>query len=70
MIKSEKKNKILLVVSPNSTHRLFVCFDNQIHDDTVKGLEMNPEDVFVCLDNAITDQAKMRLSNNCTLATI
>lgn len=65
-----KKNEVQLVVSPASIHRLFVCFDSQIHDDTIKGLKMNPEDVFVCLDSALTDQAKMSLSNNCTLATV
>ncbi len=59
-----------LVESATSIHRLFVCFDSQIHDDTIKGLKMNLEDVFVCLDSALTDQAKMRLSNNCNLATV
>jgi len=65
-----KKNIIQLIESTTSVHRLFVCFDSKVEDDTVKGLKINPDDIFVCLDSALTDQSKMRLSNICTLATI
>jgi adenine-specific DNA-methyltransferase len=65
-----KKNNVQLIESDASAHRLFVCLDKKIHEETEKALKVSPGDIFVCLDSAMTDQAKMRLSNNCTLATI
>lgn len=65
-----KKNKIQLIESDTSTHRLFVCVDEKIHEETEKALKVNSGDIFVCLDGALTDQTKMRLANICTLATI
>jgi len=65
-----KKNKVQLIESDTSNHRLFVCLDDKIHDDTVKELKSDPGDIFVCLDSAITDEDKIRLSNKCNLATI
>jgi hypothetical protein len=44
-------------------HRLFVCLNDRIKDDTIKRLQLRSEDIFVCLDGALTDQAKMRLQD-------
>jgi len=65
-----KKNKVQLIESDASAHRLFVCLDEKIHEETEKALKVNSGDIFVCLDSSMTDQAKMRLANICTLATI
>lgn len=60
-------NTILLVDSDVCTHRLFVCLDDNIADDTIEQLHLRSEDVFVCLDSALTDQVKMRLADICNL---
>jgi len=65
-----KKNMVQLIESDASVHRLFACLDDRIHDETEKALKVSSGDIFVCLDSAMTDQAKMRLANICTLATI
>jgi len=71
-----KQNKIQLVESEACAHRLFVCLDPKIKEDTIpakntgsldKHLELRAEDIFVCLDSALTDQAKMRLADVCRL---
>ncbi|MFC1993115.1 site-specific DNA-methyltransferase [Chloroflexota bacterium] len=65
-----KKNKVQLIESDASAHRLFVCLDDRIHEETETALKVSSGDIFICLDSAMTDQAKMRLANICTLATI
>lgn len=65
-----KQNKIQIVESTFCAHRLFVCLDGKIKEDTIKRLELRSEDIFVCLDSALTDQAKMRLSDACNLKII
>jgi len=65
-----KQNKIQLIESTFCAHRLFVCLDVKIKDDTIKRLELRAEDIFVCLDCALTDQAKMRLVDACNLKVI
>ena len=63
-------NTIHLVESDWCDHRLFVCLDASIHDDTVAHLSLAGQDVFVCLDSALTDQAKLRLADQCNLKVI
>lgn len=58
-----KKNKVLCVESDACAHRLLMCLDKKIKDETVEGLQMAPDDVFVCLDSALTDEAKVRLGD-------
>ncbi len=58
-----KRNHVVLVESDACAHRLFVCLDEAIHDDTITHLQMRAEDVFVCLDSALSDEAKMQLSD-------
>lgn len=62
-----KQNKVQLIESEACRHRLFVCLDPKIKEDTIKHLELRVEDIFVCLDSALTDQAKMRLADTCKL---
>lgn len=62
-----KSNKVKLIETEACAHRLFVCLDPKIKEDTIKHLELRIEDIFVCLDSALTDQAKMRLSDICKL---
>jgi adenine-specific DNA-methyltransferase len=65
-----KQNKVRLIESEACTHRLFVCLDSKIKEDTIKHLELRAEDIFVCLDSALADQAKMRLADVCRLSII
>jgi len=65
-----KHNTIQIVESTFCAHRLFVCLDGKIKDDTIKRLELRSEDIFVCLDSALADQAKMRLADACNLKVI
>lgn len=65
-----KSNKVQLIESEACSHRLFVCLDPKIKEDTIKHLELRTEDIFVCLDTALTDQAKMRLADICNLGII
>ncbi len=65
-----KQNTIQLVEAAFCAHRLFICLDGKIKDDTIKRLELRSEDIFVCLDSALTDQAKMRLADVCNLKVI
>lgn len=58
-----KANTITQVESDFYEHRLFVCLDNKIADETIKHLQLGDNDVFICLDSALTDQAKMRLED-------
>ena len=62
-LEEHKKNKVLLVESDACAHRLLVCLDMKIKDDTLERLKMEPDDVFACLDSALTDEAKVRLGD-------
>lgn len=62
-----KQNNIQMIDSDAYAHRLFVCLDERINDDTITQLQLRSEDAFVCLDSALTDQSKMRLGDVCNL---
>ncbi len=64
------KNEVQLVESDTCAHRLFICLDKKIKDDTIKNLKMKTADVFVCLDSALTDEDKVRLSDTGNLRVI
>jgi adenine-specific DNA-methyltransferase len=65
------KNKILQVKTDSVEHRLFICLDELIADETAQQLQqLGHDDVFICLDSALTDQAKMQLSDVCNIKTI
>lgn len=65
-----KRNLIQRVESDAVGHRLFVCLDDQIADETIAQIQLAAEDVFICLDSALTDEAKLRLGDRCTLRVI
>ncbi len=65
-----KRNRIQRVESDAVGHRLFVCLDDQIADETIAQIQLAAEDVFICLDSALTDEAKLRLGDSCTLRVI
>jgi adenine-specific DNA-methyltransferase len=65
-----KRNRIQRVESDAVGHRLFVCLDDQIADETIAQIQLAAEDVFICLDSALTDEAKLRLGDRCTLRVI
>ncbi|MBK9613264.1 hypothetical protein [Candidatus Amarobacter glycogenicus] len=44
-------------------HRLFVCLDAAVNEETIAALAMGADDVFICLDAALTDEAKVRLED-------
>ena len=60
-------NTILLVSSSICSHRLFVCLDDNIVDDTIEQLHIYSEDIFVCLDSSLDDQSKVHLADICNL---
>ncbi|MGH9425796.1 MAG: site-specific DNA-methyltransferase, partial [Terriglobia bacterium] len=65
-----KKNMVVLVESGDCVHRLHVCLDKELADETINTLKLDREDIFVCLDRALTDEAKARLADVCNLNVI
>jgi len=45
------------------THELYICLDAEIHNNTIKHLEMDEDDIFICLDSALTDELKVRIQD-------
>lgn len=69
-LKNHKKNTVHHVSSEFSEHRLLVCLDPKIEQETIQHLKFEENDVFVCLDSALSDRDKMRLADVCKLKTI
>lgn len=65
-----KANEVKQVTSEFVTHPLFVCFDKKIKAETVAKLKLGSEDIFVCLDSALSDEAKVKLADQCNLKVI
>ncbi len=65
-----KRNDVRVVTSDYCAHRLLVCLDKTLKEQTVASLEFRDQDVFVCFDSALTDQTKLRLGDQCSLKTI
>ena len=57
------RNRVWRVSSDLVAHRLYVCLDERVHDETIAGLALGPDDIFICLDSALTDEAKLRLED-------
>lgn len=57
------RNTVTQVSSDLVDHRLFVCLDAKVHDETIAALKLGEEDIFICLDSALTDEAKVRLED-------
>lgn len=65
-----KGNVIQQVTSEFVTHPLYVCLDKKIQPETVAKLQLGSEDIFVCLDSALSDEAKVKLADQCNLKVI
>jgi len=57
------RNTVTRVSSDLMAHRLFVCLDENVHDETIAALALGEEDIFICLDSALSDEAKVRLED-------
>jgi len=63
------RNTVTRVSSDLVAHRLFVCLDAVVYDETIAALgssaplAMGEDDIFICLDSALTDEAKVRLED-------
>ena len=65
-----KANDVQQVTSEFVTHPLYVCLDKKIKPETVSKLKLSSEDIFVCLDSALSDEAKVKLADQCNLKVI
>jgi adenine-specific DNA-methyltransferase len=65
-----KGNEVKQVTSEFVTHPLYVCLDKKIKSETVSKLQLGSEDIFVCLDSALSDEAKVKLADQCNLKVI
>ena len=66
-----ERNKVFRVASEFSEHRLFVCLDEEVWEETIdRAAELEKNDIFICLDNSLGDENKVRLSDVCRLKTI
>ena len=70
IIGTYKQNKITQVTSDFCEHKLLVCLDDKIGDNTIKSLELSDNDIFICLDNAISDKDKVALQDKGLIKTI
>jgi len=65
-----KANDLQQVTSEFVTHPLYVCLDKKVKPETVSILKLGSEDIFVCLDSALSDEAKVKLADQCNLKVI
>ena len=65
-----KGNDVQQVTSDFVTHPLYLCLDKKIKPETVSKLKLSSEDIFVCLDSALSDEAKVKLADQCNLKVI
>ena len=65
-------NTVDCVTSDWCEHRLFLCFDEVLGEETVERLPelMGDQDILVCLDSALTDESKMQLDDRCNVHVI
>jgi len=69
-LKEHKKNAVIHIKSEFCEHKLLVCFDKKIYQETINVLDIQGEDIFVCLDSALSDEQKITLSDKGFLKTI
>lgn len=70
VIDAYKQNKVMQVISDFCEHKLLICLDDSIDDNTIKSLELTEKDIFICLDNAISDKDKVTLQDKGLIKTI
>lgn len=65
------RNKVTCITDGFNAHRLYVCLDRELWEETVDLVERLPkESVFYCFDNALSDAAKIQLAECCRVVTI
>lgn len=69
-LKEFAANDVKEVASEFAEHRLVMCLDKKLQPQTVRQLTLDRQDVFVCLDSALTDEAKIKLTDQCNLKVI
>lgn len=69
-INNYKTNIIKQVSSEFCDHKLLVCLDEKIDENTIKSLKLSDNDIFICLDIAISDKDKVTLQDKGLIKTI
>ena len=65
-----KANDVQQVTSEFVGHHLYVCLDKKVKAETVAKVNLRAEDILVCLDSALSDEAKVKLADQCNLKVI
>lgn len=65
-----KANEVQQVTSEFIGHHVYVCLDKKVKTETVAKINLRPEDILVCLDSALSDEAKVKLADQCNLKVI
>ena len=65
-----KANDVQQVTSDFVGHHLYICLDKKVKAETVAKIDIRPEDILVCLDSALSDEAKVKLADQCNLKVI
>lgn len=65
-----KANEVQQVTSEFIGHHLYVCLDKKVKAETVAKIILRSEDILVCLDSALSDEAKVKLADQCNLKVI
>ena len=65
-----KANDVQQVTSEFAGHHLYICLDKKVKAETVAKINLRPEDILVCLDSALSDEAKVKLADQCNLKVI
>ena len=65
-----KANEVQQVTSQFVGHHLYICLDKKVKAETVAKINLRAEDIFVCLDSALSDEAKVKLADQCKLKVI
>jgi adenine-specific DNA-methyltransferase len=63
-------NRVTCVASDAFVHRLFVCLDGDMHQETVAALYLDDADVFICREIALSEDQKRFLGSVVNLKTI
>jgi adenine-specific DNA-methyltransferase len=65
------RNRVVQVKSDFSAHRLFICLEPRIDEQSIERVASLPrEDIFICIDSALTDTAKLRFTDVGNVRTI
>ena len=65
-----KANEVKQVTSECVAHHLYICLDKKVKAETVAKINLRPEDILVCLDSALSDEATVKLADQCNLKVI